>query len=230
MSNKAAKCRAKDPTKCVDPNCPEKRGLNSLHGLNAALDNIDKNHNIDKAIEQLFIKEHSARIMEANIFQTETASIVKDPAILATLATDPNYLTRMRVAENIHTSTETLTSLANDKNAWVRETVADNFNTNVRTLRFLSTDEDDSVRSNVARNPNTPQTTLEILTKDPSYWVRREVANNLNTPTSSIYILLNDNSTDVRVAAWNNPNTTDTMRTFAIIVGEKAADRDDWDI
>lgn len=229
MSTKANKCRAKDPSKCISPKCPERKGLFTLAGLNDALDNID-NKTFDKAINDLFAKEHSKRVMEANIFNTETASIVRDSNLLHTLATDSNYLTRMRVAENVYTEPETLTLLASDENAWVRESVADHFKTNIRTLRLLATDEDDSVRSNVARNPNTPLSTLEILAKDKSYWVRKEIASNLNTPQSSIYLLLNDQHLDVRMAAWNNPNTTDVMKTFAIMVGDKAADRDDWDI
>ena len=215
------KCRAKDPSACVDPNCPEKRGLNSLHGLNAAIDALTKTSpfgNPKTAAKQTF---NPLGIIAATY----------DPEELELLATDPTYTTRMAVAENIHTPVKTLQALTFDESAWVRENVADNFNTPVTSLRILATDYDDSVRSNVARNPNTPVSTLQILARDESEWVRKEVAANFNTPSDALYLLLTDKSSiDVRKAAWENPNTTDTMRSFAIVVGDKTQYTDDWDI
>ena len=196
------KCRAKNPDTCIDPNCPEKRGLHSLQGLNTALDKL-------------------INTSPSDISFTTNIEQLNNTVKLSQLATDDNFLTRSTVAENVHTPTGVLKTLGKDKSTWVRESVADNFNTPVETLRFLAHDEDETVRVNVARNPNTPEQTLEILSKDPNSDVRIEVAKNQNTSKTVLYTMLSSDIDDtVRFNVWENPKTNDYMKTFAIMVGK----------
>ena len=57
---------------------------------------------------------------------------------------------RLTVAENPHTSPETLTALADDIKWYVREAVAQNTNTSSEILSALADDVDDDVRKAVA--------------------------------------------------------------------------------
>jgi hypothetical protein len=84
----------------------------------------------------------------------------------------PDWVKRIRLADNPNTPPETLTHLAEDEDWYVRVWVARNPNTPPKTLTCLADDEDWRVREGVAKNPNTPPEVLAQLTKDKDSDVR----------------------------------------------------------
>lgn len=114
--------------------------------------------------------------------------------VLADLAGDRNCEVRRCVAENLHTSKETLEKLSVDRDLFVRELVARNVNASQETLDYLSEDESEFVRIIVAENLMTPDKALIRLSKDEQANIREAVANNPFTPLRTLYELEKEDS------------------------------------
>ena len=92
--------------------------------------------------------------------------------ILLILAQDADTGVRCCVAQNVHTSAETLNALAQDANVDVRRYVAKSAHTPAEVLATLAQDTDVYVRYRVAQNAHTPVETLSALAQDAVAYIR----------------------------------------------------------
>ena len=83
--------------------------------------------------------------------------------------------------------------------------LAENLNTSPETLVLLAKDEDGVVRCEVAQNPNTSPETLVLLAKDKDWMVREYTATNSNTILNCLIELIKDKDSRVSTTAFNNP-------------------------
>ena len=107
------------------------------------------------------------------------------PAILATLAADPQWLVRSSAAAHPATTMDLLTSLASDPDQWVRRRAAANPNCSGAVIRKVSVDDHPVARSGVAANPNTRMDVLARLATDPDGEPRGAVAARKGCPPSA---------------------------------------------
>jgi hypothetical protein len=103
-------------------------------------------------------------------------------------------------------SVEVLDRLSLDASLDVREAVADNLRTTTSTLSSLATDPAASVRMAVAENANVSEANLESLAKDPVNYVRWGVAHNEKTPAHVLQLVIADSDSYVSDEAKKNPN------------------------
>ena len=127
--------------------------------------------------------------------------------ILLILAQDADTGVRCCVAQNVHTSAETLSALAQDAVVSVRRCVALNAHTPAEVLATLAQDAVVYVRRNVAQNVHTSAETLNALAQDANVDVRRYVAKSAHTPAEVLATLAQDTDVYVRYRVAQNAHT-----------------------
>jgi hypothetical protein len=128
-----------------------------------------------------------------------------DESILRTLATDPSFSVRLRVARNPHVPRDILTQLANDPHRQVRLAARYENSTSSEEvlLRGIVEERDNPwAKRKIARHPNLTQSTaLAELASDEHYLVRMAVAENPNLTSNIRDRLLQDPDSRVTAAA-----------------------------
>lgn len=127
---------------------------------------------IPKFIVQLWVQEKTYMIICRELAEYSATA----PNILECLANHTDSYTRVRLAKNHNTPTETLLKLANEQPSYIARYVAMNPSTTIDLLEILSKREDKELVHLVAQNPNTPLPVLQELAKD----VDRRIAQSAN--------------------------------------------------
>ena len=120
------------------------------------------------------------------------AKETNDSAILAELAKDSDVKTREEVANNRHTSSDTLEKLSKCKELFVRLGVAQNENAPHSALANLAKDKALMIRESVANNPSTPPSVLcSLLDENESYRAACHIFNAVESnPNASKEVLM----------------------------------------
>lgn len=144
----------------------------------------------------------------------------KDQGYLSRLANDEDYTMRKSVAQNHHTSPETLAKLSRDHTKAVLREVARNSHTPPEVLAKLAGNRMMAVRLAAAWNPNTPAEILAKLAKDEDENVREAVAWNHHTPPDVLTVLALEDDAGVRRAAAQNPSLPEHMQAVVVLAGD----------
>ncbi len=130
---------------------------------------------IPKFIIQVWVQEKTYMIMCRELAE----SFATTPNILKYLANHTDSYTRIKLAINPNTPTETLHKLANEQPSYIARYVAMNPSTTNDLLEILSKREDKELVLLVAQNDNTPLPVLQELTKDVDRRIAQAATKNL---------------------------------------------------
>ncbi|MDW8426345.1 MAG: hypothetical protein RMK51_10450 [Meiothermus sp.] len=124
------------------------------------------------------------------------------------LHTDPDWQTRLAVAQHPRTPPAVLTAMVADTDPEVRQAVALHPATPLPGLEQLARDEQPEVRVRVAENPRTPAAVLRLLAQDDHWQVRQAVARHPSTPLEALQKLGRDPDPDVQQAVADHPEAS----------------------